>query len=313
MRGTQIIGNGGNVVGSGVANVSFVDVGCTPVLYKGKAWALQCEGCTTRNVSCIGPEGRPTVSVAPVLGAAAADDMVLKLPARAEARVQTTPVATGATTFGTPPCVVQPGEDIQAAIDAAHRGGGRHCLLAQGVHYVRHPVVVPSNMVVAGLGPARTAVRSLMLNASVMRPLCAWERGNCAVFTVNNISRENISIQSMEIDGGLSREYVYHPTAPSEHYAAHLCCRAGTGACCTCVVGHPAPATRPTCMDRYAAAASSRCGLGDGVVSEPCPPCTPTDATETFTRCGWNNFGILIWDYVRDAMSCSVFVAQGGQ
>jgi hypothetical protein len=92
-----------------------------------------------------------------------------------------------------------------------------------------------------------------MMQSELMKRVCAFGRGNCAAFTVNNISRENITIRDLEIDGGLTREFAKN--------------------------------------------ASSRCGLGDGYVSDPCPPCTTTDQTATFTQCGWNNFGILIWDY----------------
>ena len=35
-----------------------------------------------------------------------------------------------------------------------------------------------------------------MLQPGVMREVCAWERGNCATITVNNISRENITIRA---------------------------------------------------------------------------------------------------------------------
>ena len=106
---------------------------------------------------------------------------------------------------------------------------------------------------VAGEGPGATVIQSLMMQSELMKRVCAFNRGNCAVFTVNNISRENITIRDLEIDGGLTREFAKN--------------------------------------------ASSRCGLGNGIVSEPCPPCTTTDATATFTQCGWNNFGILLWDY----------------
>lgn len=42
----------------------------------------------------------------------------------------------------------------------------------------------------------RTILKSRMLQPDVMRGLCAWEGGNCAAITVNNISRENITIRA---------------------------------------------------------------------------------------------------------------------
>eukprot|EP01051_Picozoa_sp_SAG22_P020578 SAG22_NODE_4214_length_1341_cov_2.232689_1_plen_325_part_00 len=93
-----------------------------------------------------------------------------------------------------------------------------------------------------------------MLRPDIMGTLCAFSGGNCAVFTVNNISRENISISGLTIDGGLRAEFIRE--------------------------------------------AQNHCGLGSTYVdSSSFPPTAAKSPTETFTKCGWNNFGILIWDY----------------
>ena len=42
--------------------------------------------------------------------------------------------------------------------------------------------------------------------------------------------------------------------------------------------------------------AASRCGMGGTYASDPCPPCV-SEPIDTYLRCGWNNFGILLWDY----------------
>ena len=46
----------------------------------------------------------------------------------------------------------------------------------------------------------------------------------------------------------------------------------------------------------FVAHASSHCGLGGTYAADPCPPCT-SEPIDTYLRCGWNNFGILLWDY----------------
>jgi hypothetical protein len=55
------------------------------------------------------------------------------------------------------------------------------------VHEISAPIIVPSNVEVAGEGSDLTFVKSLMLDPIVMQTVCAWDRGNCAAFTVNNI------------------------------------------------------------------------------------------------------------------------------
>jgi hypothetical protein len=55
---------------------------------------------------------------------------------------------------------------------------------------LRSPIIVPANMEVAGQGINQTIIQSSMLQPGVMRSVCAFAGGVCAVFTVDNISRE---------------------------------------------------------------------------------------------------------------------------
>lgn len=84
---------------------------------------------------------------------------------------------------------------------------GGVCKLVAGVHLVSEPIAVPSNIEVAGDGSGLTTVRSLMANPAVITGVCNGPGGNCAVFTVNNISRENITIRDLTVDGGLTPEF----------------------------------------------------------------------------------------------------------
>lgn len=70
---------------------------------------------------------------------------------------------------------------------------------------------------------------------------------------MNNISRENITIAGLAIDGGMDESFV--------------------------------------------ARAQIHCGEArQTFAGDPCPPCA-SEPGDGFRNCGWNNFGILLWDY----------------
>ena len=104
-------------------------------------------------------------------------------------------------------CTISPGSPIQPYLDrvAASEGGGS-CLLLRGIHLVAAPVAIPSNVELRGEGASLTVLRSLMATPAAITKLCGWSGGNCAVLTVNNDSRENITIRDLTIDGGLTTE-----------------------------------------------------------------------------------------------------------
>ena len=55
----SVQGNGVSVSASLARNLTFRDIQCDRVLYKGKAWVVDCEGCSVSNVSCApGVEAR---------------------------------------------------------------------------------------------------------------------------------------------------------------------------------------------------------------------------------------------------------------
>ena len=105
-------------------------------------------------------------------------------------------------------CVIPPGRDIQPELDRLAASGGGTCTLLAGTHAVRAPLVLHANTELAGEGRDNTILQSHMLRPEVMLPLCAYPRGNCAVITVDNHSRENITIRDLAIDGGMDAWYV---------------------------------------------------------------------------------------------------------
>eukprot|EP01043_Picozoa_sp_COSAG02_P036951 COSAG02_NODE_2743_length_8115_cov_5.631487_2_plen_433_part_00 len=132
-----VVGNGGNIVGSGAQNLTFVDIVCDMVLYKNKAWALDCAGCDLRNVSCNGGRSQKQIPVHATW------------PELSNHRAS---IGGGAGSFFED-CLIKPGEPIQPKIDAlVSKAGGGKCLLAAGVHEISAPVVVPSNVELAGQG-----------------------------------------------------------------------------------------------------------------------------------------------------------------
>ena len=174
VRAIAIVGNGGNVRGSGASRLRFEDVLCDPVSKPDKAWGLGCADCEMNNVSCFTNSSADTPLPTSVEQPDAEMDGA---PQVAVVLVDQAPrVSNGG------PCLIPAGGDIQAAVDRVAAAGGGTCTLGAGVHEVRRPIVVPSNMEIAGAGAGATTVRSLMLDPEVMLPLCAWERGNCAVF-----------------------------------------------------------------------------------------------------------------------------------
>ena len=272
VRDTVISGNGGNIVGSEAEDVAFENIVCDVFLYKGKGWAISGEGVTTRNVSCAGNHSGPSddddgdslmrvadrwLLSAAALGGRTQAASEVAIPGGQSAAVVPTAAAALPRRLD-PPCRIAPGEDIGGMINAASKAGVTRCVIEAGIHLLRKPIVIPANMEVAGAGIDQTLIRSQMLAPELILQLCAFSGGNCAVFTLNNISRENITIRDLTIDGGMDRDFRAH--------------------------------------------AQNHCGLGNTYVESPSHsnsllPTAARSPTETFVRCGWNNFGILFWDY----------------
>ena len=177
VSGIAIVGNGGNVRGSGASRLRFEDVLCDPVSKPDKAWGLGCADCEMNNVSCFTNSSADTPADMPPTFIEQPDAEMDGAP-----QVTVVLVDQAARVSSGGPCLIPAGGDIQAAVNRAAAAGGGTCTLGAGVHEVRRPIVVPSNMEIAGAGAGATTVRSLMLDPEVMLPLCAWERGNCAVF-----------------------------------------------------------------------------------------------------------------------------------
>jgi hypothetical protein len=137
----SIVGNGGNIVGAEAENLTFSDVLCDMVLYKGKAWALDCEDCRVHNVSChngttsdtsmrtqlaasyhsVGDDRRGATSVQ--LGASSSSSSSSGGQMVADAAA----VATSSSSAGNGECVIQPGESIQPKINALVSAAGGGC------------------------------------------------------------------------------------------------------------------------------------------------------------------------------------------
>lgn len=135
-----VVGNGGNIVGSGVAkNLSFVDIMCDMVLYRNKAWALECDGCYMHNVSCHGGMAQP--------------DLAVRAPLLELDEHRATPMRVVSFDGEKQACLIKPGDAIQLQIDElVTRAGGGKCLLAAGIHEISAPIVVPSNVELTGEG-----------------------------------------------------------------------------------------------------------------------------------------------------------------
>ena len=140
-----VVGNGGNIVGSGAQNVSLVDILCDMVLYKNMAWALECAGCYVNNVSC---HGNVVQTQAPVQPGQLQSD---------EDRVSFGHI--GGIEKDRQECLIKPGDAIQQRIDElVSRAGGGKCLLAAGVHEISVPIAVPSNVELAGEGANKSVL-----------------------------------------------------------------------------------------------------------------------------------------------------------
>lgn len=150
-----VVGNGGNLVGSGAQNLSLADILCDMVLYKNKAWALECAGCHVSNVSCHG-----NMTQAPVQPAQVQSD---------EDRVSTGSGRVGGVEKDRQECLIKPGDAIQPQIDElVSRAGGGKCLLAAGVHEISVPIVVPSNVELAGEGANKSVFAPLPVTPTIM-------------------------------------------------------------------------------------------------------------------------------------------------
>jgi hypothetical protein len=195
---SAVTGNGANFVVASSTHLAFENVECSVALYT--AWAVSCDHCTDINVSCA------TTAVVP------RQSRLLRHCARytqglvsitAPAAIATSPSAAMAAA-----CVIAPGEPIQPAIDAMAHSGGGVCTLTAGVHLVHAPILLRANVRVQGEGASCTTLRSEMLRPDAIKRLCAFGGGNCAVLTVDNSSRQNISIHDLAIDGGIDAAFV---------------------------------------------------------------------------------------------------------
>ena len=154
-------------------------------------------------------------------------------------------------------CVIKPGDAIQTAIDAMSAAGGGRCTLPAGVHEVISPVMCRFNVEIAGEGAGRTVMRSVMFRNVPTRG-----------------DPEVLRVRRRQLRGLYRRQLRSHVNITMRDLTID-------GGLDSAFVARAAP----------------RCGLPHSFAGEPCPPCAAAHPTDTFTQCGWNVLGILVWDY----------------